>query len=51
MAYAMFADKATYDANSSNPQQHEWFQKLRSHLAEDPEWFDGTVELQRVGQV
>lgn len=51
MAYAMFADRATYDANSNTPEQHEWFQKLRSHLTEDPEWFDGTVELQRMGQV
>jgi quinol monooxygenase YgiN len=51
MAYAMFADKATYDANSASPQQHAWFQRLRSHLVGDPDWFDATVELQRMGQV
>jgi len=51
MAYAMFADKATYDANSNHPEQHEWFEELRSCLVEEPEWFDGTVELQRMGKV
>ncbi len=51
MAYAMFADKATYDANSNHPEQDEWFQQLRALLAEDPVWFDGHVELQRMGQV
>jgi quinol monooxygenase YgiN len=51
MAYAMFADKAAYDANSEDPEQHEWYQTLRSYLVADPEWFDGTVELQRVGRV
>ena len=51
MAYAMFADKETYDANSNDPAQDAWFEKLRSHLVADPEWFDGTCELQRMGQV
>ena len=51
MAYAMFADRETYDANSSDPAQDAWFEKLRSHLVADPEWFDGTCELQRMGQV
>lgn len=49
MAYAMFADKKTYDANSNAPEQQEWYEQLRSHLAEDPEWFDGTLEIQRMG--
>jgi quinol monooxygenase YgiN len=51
MAYAMFADKASYDANSNHPEQNDWFQQLRPMLVEDPQWFDGTVELQRMGQV
>lgn len=51
MAYAMFADRATYDANSNHPDQHSWYQTLRSYLVSDPEWFDGTVEIQRMGQV
>ena len=49
MAYAMFADKKEYDANSDSPEQHTWYEKLRSYLVADPEWFDGTVELQRMG--
>lgn len=49
MAYAMFADKETYDRNSSSAVQHEWYEQLRSHLLEDPEWFDSTLEVQRMG--
>ena len=49
MAYAMFADKETYDANSNDPEQTAWYEELRSHLVADPEWFDGTLERQRVG--
>ena len=49
MAVACFADKATYDANSNSPEQDAWYQQLRSHLVEDPEWFDGTLERQRMG--
>jgi quinol monooxygenase YgiN len=51
MAYAMFADKKAYDANSGSPEQHAWYEKLRSFLVADPERFDGTVERQRMGQV
>lgn len=51
MAYAMFADKDTYDANSSTSEQHGWYAELRSYLIADPEWLDGTVERQRMGQV
>ena len=51
MAYAMFADRQSYDANSNHPDQHAWYQILRSYLTTDPEWFDGTVEAQRMGQV
>jgi quinol monooxygenase YgiN len=49
MAYAMFADKQTYDANSNDPAQHAWYEKLRAYLVAEPEWFDGTLERQRVG--
>ena len=51
MAYAMFADRATYEANSQHPDQDAWYKVLRQHLDSDPEWFDGTVEIQRMGQV
>jgi quinol monooxygenase YgiN len=49
MSYAMFADKKTYDENSNDPEQHAWYTELRSFLVADPEWFDGTLERQRMG--
>jgi quinol monooxygenase YgiN len=49
MAAACFADKKTYDANSNDPEQTAWFEELRSHLVADPEWFDGTLEKQKMG--
>ncbi|MEX1253739.1 MAG: antibiotic biosynthesis monooxygenase [Dehalococcoidia bacterium] len=49
MAVACFADKATYDANSNDPDQTAWYEELRSYLVADPEWFDGTLEKQKVG--
>jgi len=44
MAGVMFDTTENYNANSNDPETNEWFQKLRSHLAGDPEWFDGTLE-------
>ncbi len=49
MAAACFADKKAYDTMSDNPDQNTWFEELRSHLVADPEWFDGTLERQRMG--
>jgi quinol monooxygenase YgiN len=49
MSYALFADKKTYDENSNDPEQDAWYKELRSHLIADPEWFDATLERQRVG--
>ncbi|MEX2247899.1 MAG: antibiotic biosynthesis monooxygenase [Dehalococcoidia bacterium] len=49
MAYAMFADRKTYEDNSNHPEQNAWYEKLRSYLVADPEWFDGTLERQRIG--
>ncbi len=49
MAATCFADKKTYDLNSNDPAQTAWYEELRSHLVADPEWFDGTLELQRMG--
>ncbi len=49
MASAMFANRETYDANSEDPRQNAWYEELRSHLVDDPEWFDGTLEAQRTG--
>jgi quinol monooxygenase YgiN len=49
MSYALFADKETYDKNSQSPEQTRWYEELRAHLVADPEWFDATLERQRVG--
>ncbi len=49
MAAACFADKRTYDLNSNDPEQNAWYVELRSHLVADPEWFNGTLERQRMG--
>lgn len=49
MSYAMFADKKTYEANSTSPEQTAWYSELRALLIADPEWFDGTLERQRMG--
>ena len=49
MSYALFADKQTYDKNSQSPEQQAWYEQLRSYLVDDPEWFDATLERQRVG--
>ena len=40
MAAACFADSAD---------QNAWYEELRSYLVDDPEWFDGTLERQRIG--
>ena len=41
---ALFEDEASYRANADDPAQHEWFVQLRSVLAADPDWMDGTFE-------
>ncbi len=44
MAEVMFDSRESYDANSNDAEQGEWFQKLRSHLIADPDWFNGKLE-------
>ena len=41
IAVAIFADRATYEANANDPQQDAWYQRLRTELDEDPAWEDG----------
>ena len=40
---AIFRDRAAYQANAADPDQDAWYQKMRSHLTEDPDWRDGEV--------
>jgi quinol monooxygenase YgiN len=44
---AIFEDRASYRANAEDPEQDQWYRRLRQHLESDPEWTDGEVE--RVG--
>ncbi len=46
MAAVVFDTTENYNANSNDPETDAWFQQLRSHLAADPEWFDGNLEVQ-----
>jgi heme-degrading monooxygenase HmoA len=38
-----FEDRDSYYANAEASGQHEWYQRLRENLTEDPEWDDGRV--------
>lgn len=44
MAEVMFDSTENYQANSNDPDQDAWYRELRSHLAADPDWFDGRLE-------
>lgn len=46
MATVVFESTESYNANSESPEQGAWYEELRSHLTADPEWFDGTLEVQ-----
>ncbi len=45
IAAAMFDTTEHYHANSTDPETNKWFEELRSHLAADPDWFNGKLEL------
>lgn len=40
-------NSANYRKNAEDPAQNEWFQKTRSFLTADPEWFDCDVLEER----
>jgi quinol monooxygenase YgiN len=42
--FAIFSDRATYEANADDPAQDARYQDYRALLEEDPEWHDGEVE-------
>lgn len=42
-SWVRFDSTENYMANSNRPEQGEWFRELRSNLAADPEWFNGTI--------
>jgi len=40
---AVFRDKESYLANSNDPGQDRWYQRMRALLEEDPVWEDGEI--------
>ena len=42
---AMFPDETSYTANADDPEQDEWYRKMRELLEEDPAWEDGEFIL------
>lgn len=44
---AVFQDKEAYWANARSPEQAAEYQRMRSHLASDPEWHDGDIVWSR----
>ena len=43
MAGVRFESTESYAANSDRAEQGAWYSELRSLLAADPEWFNGTL--------
>ena len=41
----VFVDKDAHLANANDPEQHQWFLKVRELLEADPEWEDGEFVL------
>lgn len=40
---AVFRDQKSYVANSDNPEQDAWFQKMAKNFAGEPSWSDGEI--------
>ncbi len=43
MLAVFFADKASYQANASDPEMNKEYERYRALLDADPEWNDGEV--------
>ncbi len=43
MGEVHFDNTDNYFANANRPEQDAWYRQLRTLLATDPEWFDGTL--------
>ena len=44
---AVFEDEKSYRANANDPQQDQWYRRLRALLQADPEWHDGAIRAFR----
>lgn len=39
----VFTDRASYQANAADPEQDQWYRRLRDALETDPVWEDGDI--------
>jgi antibiotic biosynthesis monooxygenase (ABM) superfamily enzyme len=39
----VFDSQENFSKNASDPEQHQWYLKIRERLVSDPEWTDGPV--------
>ena len=44
-AIIVFESKETYDSNSNSPEQSAWYEEFREHIVDEPEWFNGNLEV------
>ena len=42
--FAVFQDRASYDANASDPAQDAEYRLYRALMEEEPEWHDGEID-------
>jgi quinol monooxygenase YgiN len=42
--FAIFEDRASYDANANDPAQDAEYQEYRALMEDEPEWHDGQIE-------
>ncbi|MDE3096208.1 MAG: hypothetical protein KGK07_09435 [Chloroflexota bacterium] len=43
LGLAVFDDEKTYRDNAADPEQDQWYRRLRALLESDPEWHDGAI--------
>jgi hypothetical protein len=49
LLFAIFRDREAYWKNAEDPAQDAFYQKMRAHLAADPEWTDGEIQQLNAG--
>jgi quinol monooxygenase YgiN len=42
--FAIFEDRATYEANADDPAQNADYQEYRALMEDEPEWHDGQID-------
>ena len=43
LGLTIFDTEENFKKNATDPEQHQWYLKMRENLEEDPEWNDGPV--------